>query len=291
MRQEGDSTRELLDYNASNLPRGVVLDGERTVTLDYDADGERVAKHDGDDHTYYFGDSYTRKVIASGAVEHTYIVDLGTRSTYRETRVDAILPQVTRTYTINDRLGSASLVTDSEGKKLSSQSFGVFGESDASLVSDKPGYTGHLHDTELGLVNMKGRLYDPASGRFTTPDPFVFRPWGAGLNRYSYVENNPLRYIDPTGYQSCSDFEDVESCEEIDIDDGSVVEGGGPEPSQPEQPQPGAPGTTGDEVMGGNPVPASVPTPDEQRALDLSIKVAVDEVVVDAAGTAHRECA
>jgi RHS repeat-associated protein len=35
------------------------------------------------------------------------------------------------------------------------------------------GFTGHEHDTALGLVNMRGRIHDPDTGRFTTPDPFV----------------------------------------------------------------------------------------------------------------------
>jgi uncharacterized protein RhaS with RHS repeats len=49
---------------------------------------------------------------------------------------------------------------------------------------------------------MKGRLYDPRMGRFITPDPFVTDPFSAqGLNRYAYVQNNPLSYVDPTGFQ------------------------------------------------------------------------------------------
>jgi len=35
------------------------------------------------------------------------------------------------------------------------------------------GFTGHEHDPDLGLINMKGRLYDPAIGRFISADPFV----------------------------------------------------------------------------------------------------------------------
>ncbi len=63
------------------------------------------------------------------------------------------------------------------------------------------GFTGHEHDPERGLINMKGRIYDPELGRFTTPDPLVQAPFfSQSLNRYAYVFNNPLRYTDPSGF-------------------------------------------------------------------------------------------
>src|SRR5262249_41578278 len=63
------------------------------------------------------------------------------------------------------------------------------------------GFTWHEQDEELGLVNMKGRTYDPKVGRFLTPDPVVPDPMsGQSWNPYSYVDNNPLTYVDPTGY-------------------------------------------------------------------------------------------
>lgn len=43
---------------------------------------------------------------------------------------------------------------------------------------------------------MNGRVYDPTIGRFISPDPTN----GSGLNRYTYVGNNPLTFTDPTGY-------------------------------------------------------------------------------------------
>nr|WP_237244772.1 RHS repeat-associated core domain-containing protein [Sorangium cellulosum] len=63
-------------------------------------------------------------------------------------------------------------------------------------------FTGHESDDELGLVNMKGRLYDPRIGRFLPTDPIVSMPsFGQSWNPYSYVLNNPLAYVDPGGFQ------------------------------------------------------------------------------------------
>ncbi|MBU1751451.1 MAG: RHS repeat-associated core domain-containing protein, partial [Chloroflexi bacterium] len=56
-------------------------------------------------------------------------------------------------------------------------------------------------DTGTGLLYYGARYYDPLLGRFVSADTVV--P-GAGnpqaFNRYSYVLNNPLRYVDPTGH-------------------------------------------------------------------------------------------
>lgn len=65
----------------------------------------------------------------------------------------------------------------------------------------KLGFTGHEHDDEVGLINMKGRLYDANLGRFISADPHVQAPKDTqSFNRYTYVKNNPLSYTDPSGY-------------------------------------------------------------------------------------------
>ena len=38
------------------------------------------------------------------------------------------------------------------------------------------GFTGHEHYTELKIINMNGRLYDPVIARFFSPDNFVQAP-------------------------------------------------------------------------------------------------------------------
>jgi hypothetical protein len=48
---------------------------------------------------------------------------------------------------------------------------------------------------------MNGRIQDAITGRFLSPDPYVGEPtFTQGYNRYSYVNNNPLSYTDPTGF-------------------------------------------------------------------------------------------
>lgn len=57
---------------------------------------------------------------------------------------------------------------------------------------------------------MGGRIYDAGIGRFLQADPFVQdRTNLQALNRYSYVQNNPLSYTDPSGYFLKSLFKKV----------------------------------------------------------------------------------
>jgi hypothetical protein len=48
---------------------------------------------------------------------------------------------------------------------------------------------------------MRGRILDPKLGRFLTMDPVVSKPWsGQSWNPYSYTANNPLSFVDPSGF-------------------------------------------------------------------------------------------
>jgi hypothetical protein len=51
-------------------------------------------------------------------------------------------------------------------------------------------------------VHMNGRVQDPVLGRFLSADPLIPQPLSTqSYNRYSYVSNRPLTWIDPDGFQ------------------------------------------------------------------------------------------
>lgn len=54
-------------------------------------------------------------------------------------------------------------------------------------------------DAETGLHYNMARYYDPKTGRYLSSDPIGLQ---GGMNTYTYVYNNPLRYIDPLGFWS-----------------------------------------------------------------------------------------
>ena len=118
-------------------------------------------------------------------------------------------------YLHQDHLGSVDTITDAAGRAVERLSYGAFGKrrvaaganawTDPALaiaaVNTPRGFTGHEHLDDFQLVHMNGRVYDPSLGRFMSADPFVqFAESTQGLNRYSYVDNNPLSFTDPSGY-------------------------------------------------------------------------------------------
>nr|THJ77216.1 RHS repeat-associated core domain-containing protein [Acetivibrio thermocellus] len=61
-------------------------------------------------------------------------------------------------------------------------------------------------DPVTGQYYLRARYYNPSIGRFMQEDTFR----GDGLNLYTYVANNPLKYVDPTGHcKESVDFSDV----------------------------------------------------------------------------------
>ncbi len=116
-----------------------------------------------------------------------------------------------RLYIHNDLVTSIDVISDENSFVVERQSFDPWGKrrdadtwgaliSAAGNNTDK-GFTGHEQLDDFALVHMNGRVYDPALARFISPDPHVQFPDNTqGLNRYSYVLNNPLSYTDPSGY-------------------------------------------------------------------------------------------
>jgi RHS repeat-associated protein len=70
-----------------------------------------------------------------------------------------------------------------------------------SLFTDRL-FTGQQAIASLGLYFYKARYYSPTLGRFLSADTLT--PGGPeGLNRYAYVENDPINHSDPSGHMAC----------------------------------------------------------------------------------------
>ncbi len=80
--------------------------------------------------------------------------------------------------------------------------YGEDRDTGTSLNTDRK-FTGQTEDDSVGLYWYQSRAYDPEIGRFCSPDPIVPAPGNPqSLNRYSYVYNNPLKYVDPSGHSA-----------------------------------------------------------------------------------------
>lgn len=112
-----------------------------------------------------------------------------------------------------DHLGSIVAATDmNTGAIVAEQNFDPWGRYrkpstwvPLSGAPDLPlwlfrGFTGHEYVQPFALINMNGRMYDPANGRMLGVDNYVQSGLGTqGFNRYTYAGNNPLKYTDPSG--------------------------------------------------------------------------------------------
>jgi|GEM_PF-5318187 len=108
-------------------------------------------------------------------------------------------------YAHNDHLNTPQVLTDASQHAVwvaSSQT--PFGEVVVDVDPDGDGKTtafdirfpGQYFDKETGLNYNYYRTYDPSLGRYIQSDPIGL---GDGPNTYSYVHNNPIKYVDPTG--------------------------------------------------------------------------------------------
>jgi len=105
---------------------------------------------------------------------------------------------------LGDHLGSTSMVTDASGVMVNEVRYSAFGETryqNGTLTTDYL-YTGQRQEMEIGLYYYVARWYDPAIGRFIQADSVVPDPTSAlGFDRYAYVNNNPVKYTDPSGHK------------------------------------------------------------------------------------------
>src|SRR5690606_21290634 len=89
-------------------------------------------------------------------------------------------------------------------------------------------FTGQKENMELGLLYYGARFYVPSIGRFASADTIVPDPTNPqAFSRYSYVLNNPIVLIDPSGHIACNS--ELIPSEGPCNDDGSWQE----QPTQP----------------------------------------------------------
>jgi RHS repeat-associated protein len=163
-------------------------------TYTYDYAGNRVKKVEGSATTVVPFPHYR---TINGAKTKYYYAN-GQRVAERDS-ANAVF------YYHGDHLGGSNVVTNSAGAEVKATLFYPYGatrtETGSKTIAHK--YTGQEQDVATGLYYYGARYYDPAIMRFISPDSVV--PDTADpqvFNRYAYVKNNPVRYVDPTGHVS-----------------------------------------------------------------------------------------
>ena len=199
---------------------GNMLMGDgRVMTYDYENRLSTVRKNGAATSFVYDGDGgRVKKTVTNGGTTTTttYVGKLyvceGTscsRLIYAGSQRIALVPEppsgrtASPSYFHPDHLGSTSVLTNAQGVAEEHNSYRPYGQlhthTGTSDVAYK--YTGQERDPSTGLYFYNARYYDPALGRFISPDTIVESPLHPQtLNRYAYAGNNPVLYNDPTGH-------------------------------------------------------------------------------------------
>jgi RHS repeat-associated protein len=108
-----------------------------------------------------------------------------------------------------DWLGSSRLASTPSRTLYYDGAYAPYGESYSETGTTDRDFTGQNQDTHPGLYDFMYREYHPVSGRWSSPDPAglaaVDLSNPQSLNRYAYVMNNPVRFVDPLGLDTGSD--------------------------------------------------------------------------------------
>ncbi len=191
---DGDRT---LTWDADNKPVSITRTGVGTTTFVYSGDGARVKKQ-GPAQLIRYASRFEDHATDGVQIKH-----VGVGGLRIATRVVGGIHAGTYS-TQGDHLGSLNVLTNSSGTEVQRLTYRPFGEtfSNTGTVDfDRLRFTGQEEDPETGLYYYGARYYNPALGRFISPDSVVARPENPqNLDRYSYVRNNPVKLVDPSGY-------------------------------------------------------------------------------------------
>ncbi|HYI11821.1 MAG TPA: RHS repeat-associated core domain-containing protein [Thermoanaerobaculia bacterium] len=180
-------------YDTENRLTRITFPDGSTATYRYDPFGRRYEKVVGTQSTryVYLGASVLKELDGSGATIARYTPGLewdemmavrrgGSTSVFEVDGLGSIIRAV------SGSMMKASYVYDSFGRIVAQT-----GTPSASYA-----FQGRELDTESGLYYYRARYYDSLTGRFLSQDPIGLV---GGLNLYTFVNNNPVNYVDPSG--------------------------------------------------------------------------------------------
>ena len=194
LQQSFDRYIEYNEFNQVVRVRETDHNGQILEEYTYDENGNRITKYEPqlDQTTYYISEDFIEVVNATGSYLTTYYHEGLTLVARQDSNGETFFYHP-------DHLGSTDTVTNSSGNVVEETTYKPYGETidggDSTFL-----YNSKELDTNTNMYYYGARYYDPFFRRFTQPDqniPELYNP--QDLNRYSYVRNNPYKYVDPTG--------------------------------------------------------------------------------------------
>lgn len=200
------------EYNAlGQQTRITTLDGTEVAKYEYDEDGLRTKKIVANEtHEYYY---------ESGNLTLEIVRDTGVIKQYRYYQWDnagIALGMIIREkdgsgnwvdtpyhFWTNHR-GDVTTIVDNAGNEVGSYTFDAYGNvlSVTGTIAEQNSirYASYYYDSETGHYYLKARYYNPENGNFLALDPHPGDSYDPiSQNGYTYANNNPVLYVDPTG--------------------------------------------------------------------------------------------
>uniref|UniRef100_UPI001FE48C33 polymorphic toxin-type HINT domain-containing protein n=1 Tax=Paenibacillus koleovorans TaxID=121608 RepID=UPI001FE48C33 len=200
-----ESTDATYEYNSRDQLVKVTTATGKIVTYKYNGDGLLSERTENGVTTrlYYDGGSVIAEGTVSGAtaiLKARYIRGIGLIA-----RHDM---NAENTYYLHNGHGDVVELRDATGDtRLNQYAYDIWGNpltTSPESVAQPFRYSGEYWDNASSLQYLRSRWYDPSIGRFMGEDAYegeLTNP--LSLNLYTYVSNNPLRYLDPTGHEQC----------------------------------------------------------------------------------------
>jgi RHS repeat-associated protein len=144
-------------------------------------------------------DSYLMETDGSGSTQAVYTVEPDLYGQVISQRRGG-----TSSYYHYDGLGSTRELTNSSETVSDTNMYDAWGVNRASSGAtvnpfEYVGESGYDLDTDTDTTYVRARSYDAGIGRWLSVDPDTFVD---SINEFVYVENRPLRFVDPTGTQN-----------------------------------------------------------------------------------------
>ena len=203
-----------IQYNSLNLPLSIAMDNvsvKGQVNYTYSASGEKLS-------TVHRTDPDLQRSPVMAVSPYTTAATITKTTDYVGNKIyeDGTLKRIlidggyiesnVYHFYLTDHLGNNRVVADATGKAVQTTHYYPFGMAFSEGTVQEQGkqpykYNGKELDAMHGLnmYDYHARQMDPAIGRFTMVDPMAEKYYNT--SPYVYVDNNPLKFIDPDGKQ------------------------------------------------------------------------------------------
>ena len=183
--------------------------------------GRQLKSFDNTQYTYNANGIRTSKTV--NGIVHTFVLD-GTKILKESWNGNTIIPMYDNEdavcgiqyngepyYFFKNLQGDVVAIVDKDAQTVAKYSYDAWGVctiaqdvSDCGIANVNPfRYRGYYYDSETSLYYVASRYYNPELGRFlNSDDPMFLGVSGTPLsyNLFTYCENNPVNYVDLTGY-------------------------------------------------------------------------------------------